>query len=106
MGYAILQKVPFKLPDRNQVRWAFVLSHQQGLALLFVPRLNDKDGLHTIALATETQQGLFEHVNSGLFPLEHGDLANIGGKLEALSEHLARGEFFREFRMDDDWWNG
>jgi hypothetical protein len=105
MGYAILQKVAYKLPDRNQVRWAFVLSHHEGFSLLFVPRQNDRQGLHAIAVAIESEQGLYEHVSSGVFPLTQDELHGLGRKIEALSEHLARGEFFREFRMDDDWWN-
>ena len=106
MGYAILRKVPYKLklPAKNQIRWAFVLSQQQGVSLLFVPRQNDKEGSHTIAIAAENvREQVFENVNTIQFDIPSDDVMGIANKLEALAEHISRDEFRRNFSMDDSW---
>lgn len=106
MEYCVLRKVAYRLPGTNRLVWAVILSEAEGLSLLFVRKPDEKRS-HTIALATENVSNhYFEDApNASRFPMENQDLAEIGGKLQALGENLSNEEFHKRFfRPDDSWW--
>lgn len=92
MKRCILRQVIYKLPETDTLRWGIVLCQQGGLTLLFVPRC-DEEGSHNLAICTEnTEERLFENVETSQFPLEDENLCSIGNKLLALGECVAEEE--------------
>jgi hypothetical protein len=53
---------------------------------------------------TEEKLGVFEAANVVHFPMESQDSAALGGKLQALAQHVSSEEFEQQFRHLD-WWN-
>jgi hypothetical protein len=105
METCILRKVAYRLPKKNQIRWAFVLAQQEGLTLLFVPRPDEKRSHALVVAVEDIKSQVFEAANgASQFPLEHGDMAAVGMRLHALAENLSDDEFRRMFKPDD-WWN-
>ena len=102
MACCIIRKVPFKIG--NRIVWALVLSEREGVALLVLQRM-DNSKTHSLVVGTEGANGIFESADVTRFPLEHGDLAKIGRKLDALGDELDEDAFFRFLKADDDeWW--
>ena len=103
MDICILRKVPFRLPGTKRLVWAVVLCEREGLSLLFVQKPDDKRS-HALTIATENvTERVFEEVNANRFQIEHGDMAEIGKKLQALGEGISENDFFRFFKPDDRW---
>jgi hypothetical protein len=83
----LLQKVPFKLPGKKRrLIWAAVVGQRDGLSLLFI-RKADSNWSDTLVVAVENvQERCFEQADRFVFPVEKGDLSDIGGKLQALDD--------------------
>ncbi|MHC1769075.1 MAG: hypothetical protein AB9869_33135 [Verrucomicrobiia bacterium] len=84
MKCLLLERVRFKL-DGERLVWGIVLCQRQGLSLLYIPR-PDPDRDNTLTVAVQTQENIFEAADTFSFPLEQGDLMEIGAKLQALGE--------------------
>lgn len=98
----VLRKVAYRLPGTSRPVWAFVLAQSQGLTLLFVQKPDDNYS-HALAIACEDSGGVFVDVGgANRFPLASDDVEDIGGRLEALATGLAKEDFRRLFRMDED----
>jgi len=99
----LFQKVPFKCPGKKRrLIWAAVISQRQGLALLYF-RKPDENYNDTLLVAVENpQERCFEQANSFLFPLESAnDLADIGGKLQALGDSESDDMLRELFKPED-----
>ena len=102
MKSVILRKVAYLLPGKYRPVWAFVLAQREALSLLFVERPDDNYS-HTLVVATENPAaGVFEDVGANRFPMESDDLEEIAGRLEALGTGLAKEQFRKLFRMDEE----
>ena len=102
MSCCIVRKVPFKICER--IVWGLVLCEREGVALMLVQRMENNKA-HSLVVGSENASGIFESVSVNRFPLEHGDLAEVGRKLHALGEELDEDSFFRFLKSDDDdWW--
>lgn len=102
MKAVILRKVAYVIPGKSRPVWAFVLAQREALSLLFVEKPDDNYS-HALVVATENPDaGVFEDVGANRFPLESGDLEEIGGRLEALGDGLTKVDFRRMFKIDDD----
>ena len=102
MKSVIIRKVAYLLPGKSRPVWAFVLAQREALSLLFVERPDDNYS-HTLVVATENPAaGVFEDVGANRFPMESDDLEEIAGRLEALGTGLAKEQFRKLFRMDEE----
>ena len=101
MNTVILRKVPYRIKSR--LIWAFVLAEQEGLTLLFVPKLSAKS-THGIVVASENPaSGHFEDAKATRFPIETGDVEAVGERLGGLANGLEQEDFRRLFRMSEGW---
>ena len=101
MSTLILRKVPYKLKSR--LVWGFVLAQQEGLTLLFVPKLSAKS-THAIVVAMENPAtGHFEDAKVTRFPIETSDLEAVGERFGGLANGLEQEDFRRLFRMSEGW---
>jgi hypothetical protein len=73
MKPCIVRKAPYRIPGTNRIIWGVVLAECQGLSLLFV-RSPDKNGNHTLTIATENAERVFESVNVSSFPIDRPKL--------------------------------
>lgn len=102
MPCCIIRKIPFKICDRKV--WGLVLCEREGVALILVQRMENNKA-HSLVVGSENANGIFESVSVNRFPLEHGDLVEVGRKLHALGEELDEDAFFRFLKSDEgDWW--
>ena len=103
MKYAIIRKVPFKVPGKKpQIRWAHVLVESEGLALVLVPKAETTQP-HSIFIAQENvAMRFFVAVGAFRFDLETEHLMETGDKLRMLAKSLMHAEFLRKRRPDDD----
>lgn len=102
MSCCIVRKVPFQIG--NRIVWGLVLCEREGVALMLVQRTKNGES-HSLVVGSEGANGIFESVNVSRFPLEHGDLAELGRKLHAIGDELDEDAFYRFLKSsDDDWW--
>lgn len=103
MKYAIIRKVPFKVPGKKpRIRWAHVLAESEGLALVLVPK-TETTRPHSIFIAQENvAMRFFVAVGSFQFDLETEHLTETADKLRMLGKSLINAEFRRKLRPDDD----
>ena len=97
----LLKKVTYRLPGTNRLVWAVVLSENEGLALLFVQKPDEKRPSEIVIGSENVGEHFYEEVKTSRFPIELEDLARIGAKIEALGEHLGRTDFRRLFDLED-----
>jgi hypothetical protein len=102
MSCCIIRKVPVKVG--NRIVWGLVLCEREGVALMVVQRMG-KNESHSLVVGSESANGIFESVSVNRFPLEHGDLAELGRKLHTIGDELDEDAFYRFLKLsDDDWW--
>ena len=99
MKYCVIQKVPFKTPDRKpRIVWADVIAESEGLALVLVPK-PDRNGLHTLFIAQENiTEKCFEAVTPHRFNLESEAVKEAGDKLRMLGKSFYEADF--RFRFE------
>jgi hypothetical protein len=107
MKPSIIRKAPYRLPGTNRIVWGVVLAESQGLSLLFV-RSPDKNGNHTLTIATENAERVFESVNVSSFPIDRSQLlaatailASVGGMMadEDIAEILKESGYTEDQRL-------
>ena len=102
MKTCVMRRVEYRIPRTNRLTWGIVLAQGEGLSLLFVEKPNGNLS-HALVIATESEaERIYESVNVSDFPLERGDVEQIGEKLQALADGLAKDDFRRIFRLDND----
>ena len=99
MKYCVIQKVPFKTPDRKpRIVWAEVIAVSEGLALVLVPK-SDRNGAHTIFIAQENSaERCFEAVTPYRFNLESEAVKEAGEKLRMLGKTFHEADY--RFRFE------
>ncbi len=103
MRVCLVRKVPYRLPGSSRLVWSLILAEREGLTLLLVPKTDDNRS-HAIVVATENvPERVYESVNASTFPAEPGDLAEIGSKLQALGDDMAKADIAKMFEADDLW---
>ncbi len=102
MKCCLVRKVPVKVPGtKNRLIFALVLAEGEGLALLFTKKLS-QDGAHSLIVATEGKDRIFQAVDRPQFPLENTeDLSELGWKLHAIAEALSKEETDSLLRSED-----
>jgi hypothetical protein len=99
--YSVIRKVPYRIPGTKRLVWANVVSENQGLSLLLVPK-SQTDGAHSLVLAEENVfERVFECVGPHTFELETGDIIRIGKTLRALGESLWATDLLHQLEADD-----
>ena len=67
-------------------------------------RQPDDKRSHCFVIAAENDDDkVYEPVNTSVFPIEHADLAGIGGKLIAVSGEVTEDEFERFLKSEGLW---
>ena len=94
----LLQKVRYLIKGRGIV-WAVLLYQREGLSLLYVKR-PDAQRSDSLVVAIEGN-GFYDDAPGSRFPLEKGDLLEIGGRLQALGDGINESEV-RELVQPED----
>ena len=103
MKCCVVEKVRYRPAGTSRLVWGIVLAQREGLTLLLVPKPNGGSS-HVLAIAAEKEgERVFEDAGVPRFVLEQGDLADVGGKLEALGDELSEDELRRFWRSEDFW---
>ena len=82
MKYCIIRKVSLRLPGTDRTVWANVVSENDQMALLFVPK-TEADGSNLIVLAQEQAGGVFESVGPLPFEIGSPEVELIGDTFRA-----------------------
>jgi hypothetical protein len=90
MKTCILERVVFREPRKDRLRWGIALAHREGLSLLFV-QSPDEESSHALVLAAQNvPRGCYEEVKAARFPIEGVEgLMEIGTKLQAIGEQFS-----------------
>lgn len=98
----LLEKVRFKCSGKNgRLIWAVVVGQKEGLSLLYV-RKPDENWSDTLVVAIQNpEQHYWEEANRFVFPVEHSDMSDIGGKLAALGEDESEAALRELFKPED-----
>jgi len=99
MKYALIRKVPFKLPSsKNRILWANVIAESQGLVLVIVPK-PDTNQSHSLFIASENVENhVFEAVTEHQFNLESTEMQSAGDKLRLLGKQFIEEDMMNHFR--------
>lgn len=101
MKYCIIRQVAYRLPGTTRIVWANVLCEREGLTLLHVPQFNNQDS-HSLVVAQENAERLFEAVGTHTFGFGTRDMNEIGAKLRALARRVWEMEMKRAFEEADE----
>lgn len=87
MKALLLERVPFRLPGKaRRLIWAVVIAQREGLSLLYVKRPDENWSDSLVVAVQKPKERYFEAADRFSFPLEGGDLSDIGGKLQAMGD--------------------
>lgn len=100
MKCCIIRQVACRLPGTSRIVWANLLCEREGLALLHVPQL-DREGPHSLVVAQENAERLFEVVGPHTFDIDTRDMHEVGAKLRALARRTWEMEMRRALEADD-----
>lgn len=80
-----------------------MLAQQEGLTLLFVPKLTAKSTHAILVAAEDPGSGYFEDAKVTHFPIEASDLEATGERLAGLGDGLEKEDFRSLFRISEGW---
>ena len=101
MKCIFVRRVPFRVAGTSRLVWSVILAEREGLALLFVKKLEDSHS-NSIVIATQNvAEKIYEQANTSFFSVEDADLLEAGNILQSVGATLARNEFFKLFQHDD-----
>jgi hypothetical protein len=102
--YAIIRRVPFKMPGKlSRIMWGHVLCEREGMALVLVPN-PEADQPHSIFIAEENVgERIFESVGAYRFDVDTCSIRDIGEKLRMLGIDMEMDEAAKHFRPRKGW---
>jgi hypothetical protein len=86
---------------KNRIVWSMVLAEREGLALLYLPQLDEYRSQMLVIATLNVQERIFEDVGANHFQIETEDLTGIGIKLQALAESVSEAELKKFFERED-----
>ena len=100
--YCVIRKVPYRIPGTDRIVWANVLSQNNGVALLLIPK-SQTDEAHLIVFAEENaMERVFESCGSSMLELGSTEIKSVGESLKALGSKLLSDEITRAFEKEFD----
>ena len=98
----LIEKVRFKLPGKPlRFIWAVVVAERDGLSLLWI-KAPDSNWQDTLTVAIQNpQERCYEEADRFVFPIQEGDLLEIGGKLQAIGREDSDAMMRRMFERED-----
>jgi len=99
--YCFIRKVPFKTPGKKpRIVWANVLSENEGLALILVPK-PDFEKTHSIYVAQEKiDERVFEAVGDFGFNMETEAVMAAADKLRCMGKSFEEADMMNHFRRE------
>ena len=98
--YYVIRKVAYRIPGTDRIVWANVLSQNNGVALLLIPK-SQTDGAHSMVFAEENaMERIFESGGSPILELGFTEIKNVGDCLKALGSNLMSEDLIRAFERD------
>ena len=99
MKYAIIQKVPFKLPgNKAQVVYGHVLCEREGYVLVLVPKLHESRTHYLFIAELNSTDHVFESIGDFRFDLDTDNIGEVGDKMKILGKEFFYADFANEMR--------